>query len=144
MAKKLKNKTPGTYFFTLPTTMQLPKDLLALIFWELESGHDMINFSELNRRSQQIFRQSVNICCTWPGIRKTKKMKTKQGLIHGICRGWYPNEQLWYEYNYCHGKRHGLARSWYSNGQLECEYNFRRGIIHGPSRGWYSTGKIIN
>ena len=50
------------------------------------------------------------------------------GVEHGLCREWYDNGQLWYEYNYVNGNSYGLCRGWYFDGQLRNEYNYVNGI----------------
>jgi len=62
------------------------KDLLQLVFLKFEDGHDMLNFSEINRKCNRIFHQHIK-------IEKNEKeheygMKKHQGQLHGICRGW--------------------------------------------------------
>jgi len=102
------------------------KDLLNLVFLELENGHDMINFNEINRKCNQIFHQQIKITITRHG---DKFMKNIQGQKHGIRRGWDENGELWYEYNYYQGQRHGIHYEWYSNGQLQYENNYHYGKL---------------
>jgi len=99
------------------------KDLLGVIFLEIENGHDMINFSEISRRCHQIFHQYIKI----EDREYWKQMKNIHGQLHGICRGWHTNGQLQYEWNYLHGQKHGILRGWYQNGQLMG--NFAMNII---------------
>jgi len=146
MTKKLKNKTPGTYFFTLPTTMPtLHRDILQLIFLELEHGRDMLNFSEVSRRCQQFFQQQIKIIhkpATWRQYER-KYMKNNHNREHGIRRGWY-NGKLTFENNYLDGQLHGISRGWYSNGQLSYEENFYQDQPHGICRGWYPNGQLVH
>jgi len=88
--------------------MMLPKDLLNLVFWELEDGHDIINFSEISRRCHQIFRQNLEIVrtvdCNGDYKIFTRQKRTQQ--IYGLCRvWWWENGQLKYKLNYYHGKQ---------------------------------------
>jgi len=97
----------------------IPKDILQLIFWELESGHDMLNFSELNRKSHQIFRQQIKI----DNYGTTNDMRTYQGSKHGICRRLMSNGQCSYELNYYQGQFHGTNRGWYTKRHTNKERN---------------------
>jgi len=118
----------------------LPKDLLNLVFLELENGHTMINFSEISRKCNQIFNQNIKITT----YRTQKFMKNIQGQKHGISRVWYQNGQLRYENNYLHNDKHGIQRAWYKNGQLAYKQNWFRGARHGICRTWTSNGQLNN
>jgi len=124
--------------------MSLHKDLLQLIFLEFDHGHDMLNFSELNRRSQQIFHQQIKVIhkpkTTYNHERKY--MQNNHGCGHGISRRWYSSGQLSNEGHKYKGLSHGVCRSWYENGQLFDEINW----IHGDPemyRRWNSLGQLL-
>jgi len=117
----------------------LIKDLLQLVFLELEHGHDMINFSEINRKSHQIFHQEIKVKKS--GCEDIS-MLNKHGQLHGISRVWDENGQLWWEQNYMHGQLHGIYRRWHQNGQLGYEDNYSQGHKHGISRMWYPNGQL--
>jgi len=96
----------------------IPKDLLGLVFWELEDGHDMLNFSEISRRCQMIFHQNLE-------VRRTKDsegdlvMFTQQkqnGWQHGLFRNWWNSHRLYQEKNYCHNQLHGKFQEWHRDG----------------------------
>jgi len=116
----------------------LHKDLLQLVFLEFEDGHDMINFSELNRKCHQIFHQHIKI----EDNINNKIMKNIHGQKHGIYREWYSNGQLRYEHNYVHDLKHGICYGWYPNGQLKYEDNYFHGQKHGICRRWYPNGQL--
>jgi len=98
----------------------------------------MLNFSELNRKSHQIFQQQIKITT---GVTE-KIMKNNHHQKHGIRRGWYQNGQLWYESNYLQDQRHGIRRGWHENGQFWFETNYYHNKLHGISRGWDDGGKL--
>jgi len=128
-AKKLKNKMPGIYF-CFGQTMLLPKDLLQLIFLELDHGHDMLNFSELSRRCQQIFHQQIKVTHKPESESKyeRKYMKNNHHQKHGIYRWWDGNGYLIYEENYCQDQIHGICREWWrKNG----EFMYEDYYLHG-------------
>jgi len=116
----------------------LPKDLLQLVFLELDHGHDMINFSEINRKSHRIFQQQIEIKHDNTSI----YMLNKQGRRHGICRGYnFNGEELWYENNYFHGRRHGLNRGWWANYSLpRYRDQYLHGKLHGIQYSWDENG----
>jgi len=122
----------------------LIKDLLNLVFLEFENGHDMINFSEINRRCHQIFHKNIKVIHKLETETKyeQKYMKNNQDQKHGIRRGWRGNRQLKYEYNYIQGQLHGICIGWNKNGQFNSESNYYQGKYHGISRGWYSNGQL--
>jgi len=110
----------------------LPKDLLNLVFWELDHGNDLMNFSEISRRCHQIFHQNIKV------IRKNDfedapKIYTRQKQIkvrHGLYHWWHSYDQLYIARNYCHGKRHRLSRKWYFAGEIfsNCNYHYGKKI----------------
>jgi len=116
----------------------LHKDLLQLVFPELEHGHDMLNFSELNHRCHQIFKQQIKI----EKNERIMVMRKHQGQKHGIYRVWHQNGQLMHERNYMHDCRHGIGRGWWSNGQLRYEFNYHRDKEYGITRWWYPNGQL--
>jgi len=134
----MKNKTPGNPFFTSQTTMH-HKDLLQLVFLKFEAGHDMLNFSEINRKCNQVFQQQIKIN---DDQQYDKIMKNIYNQRHGICRVWRLTGQLYYEHNYYQGQLHGSSRGWWLNGQLMCEHNYLHSQRHGISRGWTENGKL--
>jgi len=144
MEPKLKNKTSGIIIFYFPNTMSLHKDLLQLVFLELDHGLDMLDFSELNRKSNQIFRQQIKIIHKpeTDSEYERKWMENNHHQKHGIYRKWYLNEQLYCERNYHQGKRHGILRAWNENGKIWYKDSYYQGQRHGIQYGWYSSGKI--
>jgi len=132
MVNKLKNKIPGTHFFCLTTTMtrRVPKDLLNLVFQEIESGHDMLNFSEISRRCHQIFHQNLEVV-TEKGFDCTLIFTQHRitGLIHGVYRRhWFIIHEL-YEANWSYGKWHGSIRRWNNKRELILEEHWHHDRI---------------
>jgi len=107
----------------------LPKDLLNLVFWELEDGHDIINFSEISRRCHQIFHQNLEVVkkIDLYGDPKifTRQKRTQQK--HGLYRVWWNNGQLYVERNFIHDQNHGLHQSFLFGGFLSVEYYYYHG-----------------
>lgn len=43
---------------------------------------------------------------------------TRDGLVNGLLKTWYPNGQCERENNYKNGKEDGLCKAWDVNGKL--------------------------
>jgi len=135
----------STFLFGQRAMITIHKDLLNLVFLELEYGHDMFNFSEINRRCNQIFYQHITIVKTISPIAGKKVIYTVaklMNLTHGIYRKWDLDGQLIYECHRFHGKWHGVRRQWFSNHQLWYEQNWYHARQHGISRYWRLNGKL--
>jgi len=127
------------------------KDVLDLIFQEIECGKDMINFNEISRRCNQIFHQHIWVNDYQHGflMAMTKKKNNElHGLmcrlndngrvayyrnyvhnkLHGQQHGWYDTKtQPWYIDNYYHGKKHGRQLEWGQNGKVRHDIMYRYG-----------------
>jgi len=128
-------------------TLRLPKDLLGLVFWELDHGHDLINFSEIDQRCNDIFQQNLEVVKNIdpvgdPLIYMQHKL-TKQK--YGLLRHWWEGTKstLFSENNYCHGKLHGRRREWWSNGTLFFEIHYHYGEFHGWNKKWNESGQLV-
>jgi len=138
----LKNKMPRIYFCFSQTTMQLTKDILQLIFLELDHGRAMFNFSELSRRCHQVFRQNIIIESRYyyDYQVRIRSMVNKQNQYHGIYRRWYIDGKLGCDCNYVRGQLHGYCKEWYSNGGRCYTVNIRHGMKYGTCYYWYTNG----
>jgi len=130
MAKKLKNKTLGSYFFH--SAIMLPKDLLGLVFGELDDGYDMLIFSEISRKCHQVFCQNIEVVRTHdtagdPLIYMQHKL-TKQ--FHGLYRYWWDKScrRLYIEQNFKWGELHGQDKMWGPHGELLENSRYHTGI----------------
>jgi len=128
--------------------MMLPKDLLNLVFWKLEDGHDMINFSEISHRCHQIFHQNLEVIETKDSVGDsriyTRQKRTQQK--HGLYRDWWDNKkcQLYREENYYHGKTHGQCQEWYRYGSTWTNMIYHHGKLHGKFYEWYDDGTLLD
>jgi len=125
--------------------MSLHKDLLQLVFLELDHGLDMLDFSELSHRCYQIFQQQIKII-NKPETEYNYAMKYMEnncfhGQLHGISREWHKNGQLVHEHNYYQDQKHGVCRGWYYNGTFRYEHNYAQGRKHGICRRWNINGQ---
>jgi len=120
----------------------LIKDLLNLVFHAFEDGHDMLNFSEINRKCHQIFHQNIKIENNQLETEtkcERKYMKNNQDQKHGICR-YVSHREVKYEYNYVQGQLHGIAHAWYQDNTIYFEQRYYQGLLHGIQRAWYPNG----
>jgi len=120
--------------------MTLPKDLLGLVFWELDSGYDMINFNEINRKCYQLFYENLEVIRTMYRVYTRKKNAPR--YQHGLQRGWRSNNKVWYEYNFLHNLASGYYHDWHTDGQLQTEVNFVNDKMNGQYRRWYPNGLL--
>jgi len=106
----------------------LPKDLLGLVFGELDHGHDLMNFSEISHRCNQIFHQTLELIketnCHQEYIVHTLHKKTKK------CHGCYRvslGKSLLIQMNYYHHIPHGRCRHWAWGGRLLEDHTYHYG-----------------
>lgn len=88
------------------------------------------------------------------------------GLLNGICKKWYPNEQLMEERHYLGGQKSGKQIAFWQNGNKRFEFfaendayegelkeysenghlfhlaNYVKGQEEGSQKMWYDNGKI--
>jgi len=105
----------------------LHKDLLQLVFQELDHGHDMLNFSEISHRCNQIFHQEIKVSSSVHMSSTRKYMTNRHQQYHGISKAWHWNGLLWYDMNLCHNQRHGISRVWLSNESIVCHKKYYHG-----------------
>jgi len=171
MDQKMKIKLQECSFL-LVTNMMLPKDLLGLVFWELDHGHDMLNFSEISRGCNQIFHQNIEVVVckyiyncrymvkrkrandcppktddqSWmDGIRKVLECEEIRigDIYHGLYRSWDGRNKLECENNNIHGMMHGTSRTWYSDGHLNYIENYHYGQKHGRQQTWDRAHQLV-
>jgi len=99
-----------------------PRDLLKLIFSEIEFGKDMINFSELSHRCNQIFHQNIKIRRQNQSASTYRKMSMFENphtyVQHGLYRMWHPNGKLWHSINRFRGRLHGVCTEYAKSGSI--------------------------
>lgn len=102
------------------------KDILQLIFLEIEFGKDMINFSEISRRCHQIFQQIIKV---ERGHNEIYMVNT-QGQLHGLMREWDELDHLKMSLNWFRNEKHGysyrqLFLGWYYNDYYRHGYKLK-------------------
>ena len=66
------------------------------------------------------------------------------GLLHGICKKWYPNKQLLEKRLYNDGEKNGKQIAYWENGLKKFEFVAKNDAYEGEMREWTSDGKLIH
>ncbi|HET7625948.1 MAG TPA: toxin-antitoxin system YwqK family antitoxin [Verrucomicrobiae bacterium] len=75
------------------------------------------------------------------GLRRSRSA-ISNGLLNGICEGWYTNGQLQIREHFVNSVSDGLREKWFENGQLESKAIIVNGKIEGVFRRWYENGQL--
>jgi len=126
----------------------LPKDLLVLVFDQIENGHDMINFGELNQKCHQIWKQKIGI---YHGTGRNRWIYTylrSRGskFMHGLSRMWLAGtfyDPLGSETNYYYDQQHGQDIFWANDGRISSTTHYCHGKLHGLQFYWIG-GKYLD
>jgi antitoxin component YwqK of YwqJK toxin-antitoxin module len=70
------------------------------------------------------------------------EIPVKNGLVHGVARGWHDNGQLEVEEPFEDGYSHGLRTRWHPNGQKRSEANIKQGKLEGLFTEWNPDGSL--
>jgi len=127
-----------------------PKDVLALVFDQIENGHDMLNFCEINSKCHQIWTQKVEVrkytststsesrlLLAYTRLRQAPKPR-RPDQSHGLWRKWTHSGILIGETNYYHNKKHGFEFKWHVDGKYYETNQFRHGWLHGLQFTWWT------
>lgn len=57
-------------------------------------------------------------------------------------RGWWPNGQLKFEYQFNADQHDGPAYSWHQNGQLASAFHYENGHESGMQQLWFENGQL--
>ena len=66
------------------------------------------------------------------------------GLLHGRCRKWYANKQLFEDRIYTMGEKNGKQIAWWGNGNKQFEFNAKNNMYHGELKEWAFDGKLMH
>lgn len=66
----------------------------------------------------------------------------KEGLAHGVARGWHPNGQLEVEEPFVNGKSHGTRTRYHANGQVRSVATIVEGVLQGSFKEYHDTGQL--
>ncbi len=66
------------------------------------------------------------------------------GVLHGICKKWYPNKKLLEERFYNHGKKNGKQNAYWKNGNKKFEFIAKNDAYEGEMREYTFDGKLIH
>jgi len=117
----------------------LPKDLLVMVFDQIENGHDMIKFGELNRKCHQIWKQKITV----EGKNNDKAMYLRnqsEKIQHGIRHfGVVRTDYLWNvtsEINWYYNQKHGAHLYWDLDGNPSITQHYCHNQLHGLQFSW--------
>lgn len=74
--------------------------------------------------------------------RLISEVPLKEGVVHGMARGWHDNGQLEVEEPFENGFSHGLRTRWHPNGKKRSEATIVHGELHGAFTEWHENGQI--
>jgi len=127
----------------------LIKDVLALVFDQLENGYDLLNFGEINKMCYKIWTQKIEVRKNYDGftmygspplISAYTSFRRSKKLVHGIYRKWRSEPHvLECENHYFHGKKHGFQYHWGLKG-LKGTYHYQNNRMHGLQFSWHESG----
>jgi antitoxin component YwqK of YwqJK toxin-antitoxin module len=63
---------------------------------------------------------------------------------NGLCKGWYANGKLWYEYAYKDGQLDGEYKQWYASGKLMINCTYKDGKCDNSNDWWYEESQSEN
>jgi len=73
-----------------------------------------------------------------------KRIRRKDGLLHGACDAWYPGGEKMWTASFVKGKPVGYANIWHRNGKLRAQIIFNPEIKRWELTRWYDDGKILS
>jgi hypothetical protein len=64
------------------------------------------------------------------------------GLLNGVCEGWYTNGQVKIQEHFKNSVSDGPREKWFPNGRLESHASIVNGAIEGTFRRWHDNGQL--
>jgi len=95
----------------------------------------------LVERNGLMYGVNSNELFSGKAISDTSETSYKDGMLHGLVKYWYRNQQVEHEANFKNGKLHGPYKKWYDNGQQSFVVFCEDGEFQGPSKSWYENGQ---
>ncbi len=68
----------------------------------------------------------------------------KNGLLNGICKKWFSNNQLMESREYKLGKKNGKQVSYWENGNKRFEFTAKDDAYEGEMKEWAVNGKLFH
>jgi len=107
------------------------KQVINLVYSKYEAewknGELNGNFTIWNSQGKKVYKESEG--------------SYKSSALHGKCKQWYPNDQLYKEYNFVNGDVDGMCKVWYKTGELKEEHLFDKGA-YNTSKYFYVDGTL--
>lgn len=66
------------------------------------------------------------------------------GVLHGLCKKWYPNKKLLEERFYNHGEKNGKQIAYWENSNKKFEFTAKNDAYEGEMREYTFDGKLIH
>jgi antitoxin component YwqK of YwqJK toxin-antitoxin module len=66
------------------------------------------------------------------------------GVLHGLCKKWYPNKKLLEERFYSHGEKNGKQIAYWENGNKKFEFIAKNDAYEGEMREYTFDGRLIH
>jgi hypothetical protein len=70
------------------------------------------------------------------------ELPVRDGLVHGLARGWHENGQVEVEEPFVDGLSHGERIRWHANGSVRSKANIVRGVLQGSFTEWHPNGQM--
>jgi len=99
---------------------------------------DLVEYGACKEGQKEFKKNFPNGIDVYELVKKLEERKDHKRYIEwlfscfkltGICRCWYSNGNLHYEYNIRNGRQHGICREWYGDGTLWFERNYKDGRL---------------
>jgi antitoxin component YwqK of YwqJK toxin-antitoxin module len=70
------------------------------------------------------------------------RCEISNGLLNGVCEGWYTNGQMQVREHFKNGVSHGLREKWHENGARLSQASIVEGKVTGTFQSWHDNGQL--
>ena len=71
---------------------------------------------------------------------RLSEVPLKEGIVHGLARGWFDSGTLETEEPFNQGLSQGVRKRWHENGKLKSEATVVKGQLQGNYQEWFDSG----
>jgi antitoxin component YwqK of YwqJK toxin-antitoxin module len=122
--------------------------IAAWSVWKTTPATVVVQRAALELRDAKLYLQKDQTPFTgllveeWrPGQRRAE-VSIRDGLAHGVTRGWFENGRREVEEHFVRGVSHGTRTRWHENGARLSEVKIRDGKLAGVFREWHPNGRL--